>query len=472
MAKCVVHLKKISGVGLGGVRNHMDRTGVSRTNPDIDEARSSQNYSPDGFSDAAHLEKRINARIKQLTLKKAVRRDAVRLVDIVITSSREGMESMGEDGKRRFFKDAADFLARRFGATNVMYANVHRDEAVDHMHFGFVPITVDGRLAAKSLLTPASLRSLQTDFWRAVGQRYGLERAEPSVTPTQHIETERYKAREAEERAASAQEINDAHAADVELAMDHVQQVKKVQPRRVSPFLGIWGTPYYKVTPDEYAALHAVAMGGAASLEQHMAMASAVRRAEKKATAAHKAKQVALDRVAALQKTQRAIEARATQDMAALRATAAPYLDAPAVARPLVQRAITQVQRRFRETWATVLRYMARAVLRNEPPSAVAARYAQPMRELGMEEGDAMPRAAARTMRRQLRGHIPEDADQAVWITSPESVDYSAADASRDVMASVLSPAALRVMEENAQDGVTWDMITELKRRRQQGREV
>ena len=90
----------------------------------------------------------------------------------------------------------------------------------------------------------------------------------------------------------------------------------------------------------------------------------------------------------------------------------------------------------------------------------------------GMEEGDAMPRAAARTMRRQLRGHIPEDADQAVWITSPESVDYSAADASRDVMASVLSPAALRVMEENAQDGVTWDMITELKRRRQQGREV
>ena len=114
MAKCVVHLKKIGGVGLGGVRNHMDRTGVSRTNPDIDKERSGVNYSPDGFSDAAHLEKRINARIKELNLKKAVRKDAVRLVDIVITSSREGMEAMGEDGKRAFFADAAAFLAQRF----------------------------------------------------------------------------------------------------------------------------------------------------------------------------------------------------------------------------------------------------------------------------------------------------------------------------------------------------------------------
>ena len=41
MAKCVVHLKKIGGMGLGGVRNHMNRTGNSRTNPDIDKERSS-----------------------------------------------------------------------------------------------------------------------------------------------------------------------------------------------------------------------------------------------------------------------------------------------------------------------------------------------------------------------------------------------------------------------------------------------
>lgn len=460
MAKCVVHLKKIGGMGLGGVRNHMDRTGISRTNPDIDKERSSLNYSPGGFSDASHLEKRINERIKQLNLKKAVRRDAVRLVDIVITSSRAGMESMGEEGKKAFFKDAADFLARRYGRENIMYANVHVDESVDHMHIGFVPITRDGRLSAKSLLTRNSLKALQTDFWREVGQKHGLERGEPSITPKQHIETERHKAQEAEERATRAQTISDAHAADVELAMDHVRHVKKLQPQRVSPFLGIWGTPYYKVTPADYATLRTVAMGGAAALEQHMAMASAVRRAEKSATAA-------LEGVKRAQSEQKAAEVRAAakiraaeeltghvaQERDALRQAAAPYLDAPSAARPLADAALTWARRQFRAAWDTVTRYMARAVLRGEPPTAVAARYAQPMRELGMEEGDAMPRAAARAMQRQLRGHIPEDANQDTWITPPESVDYGAADASHDVLASVLSPAALHVMEENPQDG-------------------
>ena len=39
-AKCAVHVQKIQGQGLGGVRNHMMRTGESRTNPDIDHDRS------------------------------------------------------------------------------------------------------------------------------------------------------------------------------------------------------------------------------------------------------------------------------------------------------------------------------------------------------------------------------------------------------------------------------------------------
>ena len=44
------------------------------------------------------------------------------------------------------------------------------------MHFNFVPVTSDGRLSAKSLLTRQSLIDQQTAFYENVGKKYGLER--------------------------------------------------------------------------------------------------------------------------------------------------------------------------------------------------------------------------------------------------------------------------------------------------------
>lgn len=477
MAKCVVHLKKIGGVGLGGVRNHMNRTGVSRTNPDIDEARSGANYSPSGFSDASHLEKRINERIKQLNLKKAVRRDAVRLVDIVITSSRDGMESMGEDGKKAFFADAAAFLARRFGRQNIMYANVHVDESVDHMHLGFVPVTRDGRLSAKSLLTRNSLKSLQTDFWREVGQKYGLERGEPALTPKEHIETERHKAEhakikatqaeekatQAETRARAAQTVNDEKAANVEQAANARTVLGGIRARHVSPFLG---DDYYRLEPGDYRKLREIAAKGADAIEEHIGMQCAVETAQRRERAAQERLKEGLKLA---QKDKAAADARAARlarEKEALKQEAAPYLDAPVEGRAIAQRGLAWARDVFRATWDTVVRHMARAVVfRGEKPRDTATRYAAPMQELGIEQGKWLPEAAAKAFRRQASGRrAPAAPTGAGWKVHPDAVDYRAADAPREVLAATLSPAALRVIDESGVDNLEWDMMTELER--------
>ena len=491
---CAVHVQKIQGQGLGGIRNHMMRTGESRTNPDIDHARSSQNWSVDGLT-AAHLERRINARIKSLNLKNKPRRDAVRLVTVLVTASKEAMEAMGQKNARAYLTDAARWLSARFGRENAMYAIVHEDEQTPHLHFGFVPVTAKGRLAAKSLLTPNSLRALQTEFARDVGARYGLKRGEEGNTKRKHIETARYKAEharkaatqakkeatQAEERARAAQKINDEQEAAIERAAGAKQIVEGVRAQRRTPLLG---DPYYKLSPTDYDALHAVATGGAAAIEEHMAMASAVRRAERRADAAREGLQHA-------QTEQKAAEAQAVakvkaaeertehvaQERDSLRQEAAPYLSAPVAARPLADYALTWAREQFRAAWDTVTRYIARAgALRGEKPKAVATRYAQPMRELGMEEGPAVPRAAARAMQRQLRGHDPKPQQGAGWVVPPDVVDYRAPDAPRETVAGVLSPAALRVLDENPQDGIEWDMMTELERdaikHQQLGREI
>lgn len=472
MAKCVVHLKKIGGVGLGGVRNHMNRTGVSRTNPDIDEARSSQNYSPDGFSNAEHLEKRINARIKELNLKKAVRKDAVRLVDIVITSSRDGMESMGEDGKRRFFADAAAFLARRFGRQNIMYANVHVDESVDHMHLGFVPITRDGRLSAKSLLTRNSLKSLQTDFWREVGQKYGLERGEPALTPKEHIETERHKAEhakneatqaeeratQAETRARAAQTVNDEKAADVESAANARAVLGGITARHVSPFLG---DDYYRLEPKDYRKLREIAAKGADAIEEHIGMQCAVEAAQKRERAAQEGLRIAKQDKGIAERAMNRLD----RENDALRKEAALFLDAPQAARPLAEQGLKWARGIFRKTWDTVMRHIARAVIyRGEKPRDTATRYELPMKELGMDK--TFPKEAARAMMKQVgrRNEAPEEPRGTGWKVPPKVVDYRARDASYDDMAAILSAAALQVITDSGVDNRDWTMLTELER--------
>ena len=480
---CAVHVQKIQGQGLGGIRNHMLRTGESRTNPDIDHARSSQNWSVDSMT-AAHLERRINARIKSLNLKNKPRRDAVRLVTVLVTASKEAMEAMGQENARAYLTDAARWLSERFGRENAMYAIVHEDESTPHLHFGFVPVTSDGKLAAKRILTPNSLRALQTAFARDVGARYGLERGEEGNTKRKHIETARYKAEhakneatlakkeatQAEERARAAQTINDEKQADIERARAAQAAVADVHAQRHTPFLG---DPYYKLAPHDYDALRTAAVGGAAAIEEHIAMEAATKRAENRAREARAGMELA-------QSGQKAAERRVAhvvQERDDLRREAAPYLDAPAAARPIAAYALDWARETFRATWDTVMRYIARAgVLRGEKAGVVATRYAQPMAELGMEQGTAVPRAAARAMQRQIRGRAPQEQRGAGWVAPPEAVDYLAKDAPDEVVAAVLSPAALRALDENIEDGVTWDMMTELEKdelkHRQLGKEI
>ena len=93
-----------------------------------------------------------------------------------------------------------------------------------------------------------------------------------------------------------------------------------------------------------------------------------------------------------------------------------------------------------------------------------------------MEAGSAVPRAAARALQRQMQGHDPRPQQGAGWVVPPDVVDYRAPDAPREILEGVLSPAALRVLDENPQDGaLDWDMMTELERdalkNRQLGRE-
>lgn len=70
----------------------------------------------------------------------------MRLCEFFITSESKLFENISVKNKKRFFIKALEFLQEKYGAENIIYASVHNEEKLPHMHVGLVPITEDYRL--------------------------------------------------------------------------------------------------------------------------------------------------------------------------------------------------------------------------------------------------------------------------------------------------------------------------------------
>ena len=129
----------------------------------------------------------VQGRIQQLCLPRAVRKDAVVMAQALVTSDLKFFQGKLPAQIHSFFRDSYAFLCERYGLENIISSTVHLDEAVPHMHVNFVPVTADGRLSAKSILTKHSFSEQQTAFYKCVGQRYGLQRGEAKKKDAQKI---------------------------------------------------------------------------------------------------------------------------------------------------------------------------------------------------------------------------------------------------------------------------------------------
>ena len=107
-----------------------------------------------------------------------VRKDAVRLVEGIVTASPEFFEGASAEEVRDFFEDALGFCREEFGESNLVHFTVHMDEETPHAHFGFVPLK-DGKLSWKGFFPDkAALGAMQDRFYGRVGALYGLSRGE------------------------------------------------------------------------------------------------------------------------------------------------------------------------------------------------------------------------------------------------------------------------------------------------------
>ena len=151
--------------------------------PNADPSRESENshHGADSVNEAM-------AKYKD-RLPNKVRKNGVRAIEYLVTSSPEKMHSMSRAEQDAFFADSLDWLKKKHGAENVVYSGVHRDETTPHMYAYVVPHSQE-RDQSGNLVKPNKLNcreflggreklsEMQTEFVEKVAGKYGMERGE------------------------------------------------------------------------------------------------------------------------------------------------------------------------------------------------------------------------------------------------------------------------------------------------------
>ena len=135
----------------------------------------------------------------------------------VLGSDKTFFDGLVKVERYNFFSDCYKFFAERYGEENIIAAVVHNDETTPHMHLNLMPVTKDGRLCSKQLFDKPQLRQLQTDFYEAVGKRWGLQRGKEG-SQMKHLSTAEFKAKKIIEQAEAIREESQVYADALEEA--------------------------------------------------------------------------------------------------------------------------------------------------------------------------------------------------------------------------------------------------------------
>ncbi len=195
MSLLVLHMDKFKKDAIRGIQSHNRRERESHSNPDIDYGKSQGNCDL-CENPVQNYAQAIQNRIDDLLMVKTVRKDAVYMCGLVVSSDKAFFDKLTPEETRKFFEEVRIFLTDFVGRENVISAMVHMDEKTPHMHFLHVPVTKDGRLCAKDIYTKTALKKLQDDLPKFLQERgFEIERGveQKQGSAKKHLDTREFK---------------------------------------------------------------------------------------------------------------------------------------------------------------------------------------------------------------------------------------------------------------------------------------
>lgn len=242
MSYSIIRVEKVkSGVNTTGIQKHVQRENKNYNNQDIDFEKTHLNYDLIN-EENINYRKKIEEKIEEnYNGKRKIRNDAVKHIDGIITSDDKFFENKSHEEIKSFFENTKEFLEQEYGEKNLLYATVHFDEKVPHMHFGLVPITEDGRLSAKDMLgNKKAMTEFQDRFNNFVNERgFDMERGTPKqISQKKSVEINAFKQQtnyHREENERESQKLARTQAETLKALEEYEKLVKVLkEPIKVS----------------------------------------------------------------------------------------------------------------------------------------------------------------------------------------------------------------------------------------------
>ena len=168
MAYAIMRAKKLAN--MGSVAASMQHCYRERETHNADQERT-----PDNQHLVAKSTDEAMGKLRALLPEKR-RKDAVLMVEYVMTASPEWFDKATPEQEKAFFQRSLQWLADKYGADRIVTASIHRDEATPHLSAFVVPLTQDKRLSAKEFIgSRDKMRADQTSYAGCVAD-LGLER--------------------------------------------------------------------------------------------------------------------------------------------------------------------------------------------------------------------------------------------------------------------------------------------------------
>ena len=186
----MANLTKFTRSGLGQILAHVRRGSEPERYPDgnpkklrkyknqnIVATNSKYNYNlrerGDNLTDYQYIEKRVKEH-------NVLKRDNVNWLGSWVVSLPQSLQNANEEDKEMFFKETFEFLSKRYGKDNIVYAYVHMDETTPHMHTGVTPCFYDKdkkRLACnyKKFFSRKEYQTFHKDYSKHMKEVFGRD---------------------------------------------------------------------------------------------------------------------------------------------------------------------------------------------------------------------------------------------------------------------------------------------------------
>ena len=241
----VVRMQKMKSPDLKGMQFHNQRERESRTNPDINPDRAHLNYDLIN-STKIDYNKQVKEIIEsQKVGERKIRKDAVLVNELLVTSDRKFFDGLDPAEQKRFFEESHKLFSERYGQQNIAYATVHNDEKTPHMHLGVVPMR-DGKLQGKNVFNRQELQWMQEEFPKHM-QSLGFEVERGIASDRKHIEMSRFKALTLKEEVKTLSK-------DANVLREALRASKKVDELQVSK-PSVFDRKHVKLPAEDFEAL-------------------------------------------------------------------------------------------------------------------------------------------------------------------------------------------------------------------------